>query len=186
MSTAVACPRHVFPLETRSFRADKAVPSGAALLASVASIRERWRRSEKTTLLRIGWILGYRAGTMRKPATKGKLSKSSILDGKRTLLTRNHMNHNPIACLRPLLSFRSQHSRLVPLRMWFRWLTRRNHLLHNPVSELELPKLGQGSVAANGGSLPQNVSFDMVLHLLKAELQKQGDLVQQIRNDLQS
>lgn len=41
------------------------------------------------------------------------------------------------------MSFRSQHSRLVPLRMWFRWLTRRNHLLHNPASELELPKLGQ-------------------------------------------
>ena len=41
------------------------------------------------------------------------------------------------------MSFRSQHSRLVPLRMWFRWMTRRNHLLHNPASELELPRLGQ-------------------------------------------
>jgi integrase/recombinase XerD len=47
------------------------------------------------------------------------------------------------------MSFRSQHSRLVPLRMWFRWLTRRNHLLHNPASELELPKLGQ--------PLPKNI-----------------------------
>jgi len=36
------------------------------------------------------------------------------------------------------MSFRSQHSRLVPLRMWFRWLTRKNYLLHNPASELEL------------------------------------------------
>ena len=41
------------------------------------------------------------------------------------------------------MSFRTQHSRLVPLRMWFRWMTRRNYLLHNPASELELPKLGQ-------------------------------------------
>ena len=47
------------------------------------------------------------------------------------------------------MSFRTQHSRLVPLRMWFRWMTRRNYLLHNPASELELPKLGQ--------PLPRNI-----------------------------
>jgi integrase/recombinase XerD len=39
------------------------------------------------------------------------------------------------------LSFASQHSRLVPLRQWFRWMTRQNYLLHNPASELELPRL---------------------------------------------
>ena len=39
------------------------------------------------------------------------------------------------------LSFRSQHSRLVPLRVWFRWLARQHHILHNPASELELPRL---------------------------------------------
>jgi hypothetical protein len=47
------------------------------------------------------------------------------------------------------LSFRSQHSRLVPLRVWFRWMTRQNHILHNPASELELPRLGR--------SLPKNI-----------------------------
>ena len=47
------------------------------------------------------------------------------------------------------MSFRSQHSRLVPLRMWFRWMTRQNHLLHNPASELELPRLGN--------PLPRNI-----------------------------
>jgi integrase/recombinase XerD len=47
------------------------------------------------------------------------------------------------------LSFNSQHSRLVPLRMWFRWMTRQNHILHNPASELELPRLGQ--------PLPKNI-----------------------------
>lgn len=41
------------------------------------------------------------------------------------------------------LSFRSQHARLVPLRVWFRWMTRQNHILHNPASELELPRLGR-------------------------------------------
>ncbi|HLM82507.1 MAG TPA: site-specific tyrosine recombinase XerC, partial [Terriglobales bacterium] len=41
------------------------------------------------------------------------------------------------------LSFRSQHSRLSPLRMWFRWMTRQNHILHNPASEIDLPRLGR-------------------------------------------
>jgi len=47
------------------------------------------------------------------------------------------------------MSFRTQHSRLVPLRMWFRWMTRKNYLLHNPASELELPRLGN--------PLPRNI-----------------------------
>jgi integrase/recombinase XerD len=47
------------------------------------------------------------------------------------------------------LSFRSQHARLVPLRMWFRWMTRQNYILHNPASELELPRLGR--------ALPKNI-----------------------------
>lgn len=39
------------------------------------------------------------------------------------------------------LSFRSQHTRLVPIRAWFKWLARQNHILYNPASELELPRL---------------------------------------------
>ncbi len=38
------------------------------------------------------------------------------------------------------LTFRSQHARLVPLRVWFRWMTRQNHILHNPASEIDLPR----------------------------------------------
>ncbi|MGB8495495.1 MAG: site-specific tyrosine recombinase XerC [Candidatus Acidiferrum sp.] len=41
-----------------------------------------------------------------------------------------------------LMTFRSQHARLVALRSWFRWMTRQNHILHNPASEIELPRLG--------------------------------------------
>jgi integrase/recombinase XerD len=41
------------------------------------------------------------------------------------------------------LSFSSQHARLVPLRVWFRWMTRQNHILHNPASEIDLPRLGR-------------------------------------------
>lgn len=40
------------------------------------------------------------------------------------------------------LGFRGQHDRLVPLRVWFRWMTRQHHVLHNPASELELPRCG--------------------------------------------
>lgn len=47
------------------------------------------------------------------------------------------------------LSFRSQHARLVPLRVWFKWMTRQNHLLHNPASEIELPRLAR--------TLPRNI-----------------------------
>ena len=39
------------------------------------------------------------------------------------------------------LSFRSQYSRLSPLRAFFRYLARENLLLYNPAAELELPKL---------------------------------------------
>jgi integrase/recombinase XerD len=39
------------------------------------------------------------------------------------------------------LSFRSQHSHLVPVRAFFKWLTRYNHILYNPASELVLPRL---------------------------------------------
>jgi integrase/recombinase XerD len=41
------------------------------------------------------------------------------------------------------LTFRSQHARLVPLRVWFRWMTRQNHILHNPASEIDLPRVGR-------------------------------------------
>jgi integrase/recombinase XerD len=40
------------------------------------------------------------------------------------------------------LSFTGQHDRIVPLRVWFRWMARNHHILHNPASELELPRLG--------------------------------------------
>jgi integrase/recombinase XerD len=39
------------------------------------------------------------------------------------------------------LSFRSQYSRLSPLRAFFRYLAKQSLLLYNPAAELELPKL---------------------------------------------
>ncbi len=72
------------------------------------------------------------------------------LEVTRPVLERyqRHLFHHRKANGDPL-SFRSQHARLVPLRMWFRWMTRQNFILHNPASELELPRLGR--------SLPKNI-----------------------------
>ena len=39
------------------------------------------------------------------------------------------------------LSVFSQRSALVPLRGFFRWLTRHNYLLYNPAADLELPRM---------------------------------------------
>ncbi|HYD61039.1 MAG TPA: site-specific tyrosine recombinase XerC [Noviherbaspirillum sp.] len=39
------------------------------------------------------------------------------------------------------LSSRSQHTRIVPLRAWFKWLAKQNHILYNPASDLDLPRL---------------------------------------------
>jgi len=39
------------------------------------------------------------------------------------------------------LSFTGQHARIVPLRVWFKWMARQHHVLHNPASELVLPRM---------------------------------------------
>lgn len=39
------------------------------------------------------------------------------------------------------LSVRSQYTRLVPVRAYFKWLAKANHILYNPASEIELPRL---------------------------------------------
>lgn len=39
------------------------------------------------------------------------------------------------------LTTRSQHTRITPIRAWFKWLARQNHILYNPASDLELPRL---------------------------------------------
>jgi integrase/recombinase XerD len=53
---------------------------------------------------------------------------------QRYLFHYRQKNGNP-------LTFRSQLARLVPLRVWFRWMARQRYILHNPASELELPRL---------------------------------------------
>ncbi len=40
------------------------------------------------------------------------------------------------------LAVTSQHSRLAPLKVWFKWLTRCDFISEDPASELELPRVG--------------------------------------------
>ena len=53
---------------------------------------------------------------------------------------QRHLYHHKKKDGQPL-SFRSQHGRVVPIRAWFKWLTRNNYLLYNPASDIELPRL---------------------------------------------
>ncbi len=39
------------------------------------------------------------------------------------------------------LSFATQQQRLIPIKAFFKWLTKENYLLYNPASEMELPKV---------------------------------------------
>lgn len=39
------------------------------------------------------------------------------------------------------LSFATQQQRLIPIKAFFKWLSKENHILYNPASELELPKV---------------------------------------------
>jgi integrase/recombinase XerD len=39
------------------------------------------------------------------------------------------------------ISFATQQQRLVPIKAFFKWLTRENHILYNPASEMELPRV---------------------------------------------
>jgi integrase/recombinase XerD len=40
------------------------------------------------------------------------------------------------------LAVASQHSRLAPLKVWFKWLTYRKYISRDPAAELELPRVG--------------------------------------------
>jgi|HubBroStandDraft_1064217.scaffolds.fasta_scaffold11551_1 integrase/recombinase XerD len=53
---------------------------------------------------------------------------------------RRHLYHYRKVNGEPL-SFATQQQRLMPLRAFFKWLSRENHILSNPASELELPRI---------------------------------------------
>ena len=72
--------------------------------------------------------------TERGLTTPKEITKPILERYQRALYHLRKPNGRPI-------TFRSQHARLIPIRGFFRWLTRQNHLLYNPASEIELPRL---------------------------------------------
>jgi integrase/recombinase XerD len=66
------------------------------------------------------------------------------------------------------LSFATQQQRLIPLRMFFKYLARENYILSNPASELELPRVHR-RLPAHILS-PQEVEAVMAQTLLHGEL----------------
>jgi integrase/recombinase XerD len=69
-------------------------------------------------------------------STPRSITKPILERYQRSLFQHRKVNGEP-------LSFRGQHTRLVPIRALFKWLCKQNYLLYNPASELELPRLEQ-------------------------------------------
>ena len=64
----------------------------------------------------------------------GEVTKPILERYQRHLYYKRKANGKP-------LSSRSQYVHLVPVRGYFKWLTKQNYILYNPASELDLPKL---------------------------------------------
>jgi integrase/recombinase XerD len=87
----------------------------------------------KNRRVHLGFFLEWCANrSLTEPAD---VTRPVLEQYQRHLFHYRQKNGNP-------LSFRSQHARLVPIRVWFRWMARQRFILHNPASELELPRLG--------------------------------------------
>lgn len=84
--------------------------------------------------LYLGYFLVWAA---ERGLTQPKAITKPILERyQRSLYHLRKANGDPI-------TFRGQHARLVPIRAFFKWLSKQNYLLYNPASELELPRLEQ-------------------------------------------
>ena len=126
----------------RGDRKPKAVPEGADDSQGLHAWMQRyldWLRvqnySERTVenrQLYLGYFIAWCAE--RGIARPVEVTRPILERYQRMLFHYRKRSGNP-------LSFRSQHSRLVPVRAYFKWLTRQNVLLANPASELDLPRL---------------------------------------------
>jgi integrase/recombinase XerD len=63
-----------------------------------------------------------------------KVTRASLESYQRHLFHYRKKDGQPLAIA-------SQHSRLAPLKVWFKWLTRRNYISQDPAEELELPRV---------------------------------------------
>jgi integrase/recombinase XerD len=116
-------------------------PSDPRGMAVMLSRFLEWMRvqnySERTVgnrQLYLGYFIEWCAA--RGISQPAEVTKPILERYQRYLFHYRKPNGNP-------LSFRSQYSRLVPVRAFFKYLARKNYMLYNPASELELPRLEQ-------------------------------------------
>jgi integrase/recombinase XerD len=64
-----------------------------------------------------------------------KVTRTTLESYQRYLFQYRKKDGQPLAVA-------SQHSRLAPLKVWFKWLTHRKFIAHDPAAELELPRVG--------------------------------------------
>jgi integrase/recombinase XerD len=64
-----------------------------------------------------------------------QVTRASLENYQRYLFNYRKKDGQPLAVA-------SQHSRLAPLKVWFKWLTHRTYILQDPAAELELPRIG--------------------------------------------
>jgi len=67
--------------------------------------------------------------------TVNQITRTSLESYQRYLFQYKKKNGQPLAVA-------SQHSRLAPLKVWFKWLTQRKYIPQDPAAELELPRVG--------------------------------------------
>jgi integrase/recombinase XerD len=64
-----------------------------------------------------------------------QITRTSLESYQRYLFQYRKKDGQPLAVA-------SQHSRLAPLKVWFKWLAHRKYIPHDPTAELELPRVG--------------------------------------------
>jgi integrase/recombinase XerD len=137
----------------RTVRPSPVTPLEILLDEHLTALRVR-NYSEYTVANRrvnIGFFLDWLTGT--NICDPLQVTRAVVEAYQRHLFHHRKRNGDP-------LSFRSQNAYLIPLRMWFRWMTRESRIPHNPASELEMPRLGR--------SLPKAIlSAHEVEHVLR-------------------
>ena len=70
-----------------------------------------------------------------RTTTLYQITRTSLESYQRYLFQYRKKDGHPLAVA-------SQHSRLAPLKVWFKWLAHRKYIPQDPAAELELPRVG--------------------------------------------
>jgi integrase/recombinase XerD len=70
-----------------------------------------------------------------RATTPNQITRTSLESYQRYLFQYRKKDSQPLAVA-------SQHSRLAPLKVWFKWLAHRKYIPFDPAAELDLPRVG--------------------------------------------